>query len=78
MSISSDRGAGWTAAKRLDGKVAVVIGAGQSPGEGMGNGRAAAIRLVSCLYRGVRKSHEIGPDFRLYARVVCAVAWCRL
>ena len=33
---SSDRGPGWTASKRLDGKVAVVIGAGQSPGEGVG------------------------------------------
>jgi NAD(P)-dependent dehydrogenase (short-subunit alcohol dehydrogenase family) len=30
----------------LAGKVAVVIGAGQSPGEGMGNGRAAAIRFA--------------------------------
>lgn len=37
---------GWTAAKRLDGKVAVVVGAGQSPGEGLGNGRAAAIRFA--------------------------------
>ena len=32
--------------KRLDGKVAVVIGAGQSPGEGVGNGRAAAMRFA--------------------------------
>jgi NAD(P)-dependent dehydrogenase (short-subunit alcohol dehydrogenase family) len=31
---------------RLDGKVAVVIGAGQSPGEGMGNGRAVVLRFV--------------------------------
>lgn len=43
---SSDRGSGWTASKRLDGKVAVVIGAGQSPGEGFGNGRAAAMRFA--------------------------------
>ena len=28
---------------RLKGKVAVVVGAGQTPGETMGNGRAAAI-----------------------------------
>lgn len=46
MSDSTDRGAGWTPSKRLDGKVAVVIGAGQSPGEGLGNGRAAAIRFA--------------------------------
>ena len=31
---------------RLKGKVAIVIGAGQSPGEGMGNGRATAIRFA--------------------------------
>ncbi|WP_066732929.1 SDR family NAD(P)-dependent oxidoreductase [Cupriavidus sp. D384] len=37
---------GRTAGKRLNGKVAIVIGAGQSPGEGVGNGRAAAIRFA--------------------------------
>ena len=31
---------------RLKDKVAIVIGAGQSPGEGMGNGRATVIRFV--------------------------------
>jgi NAD(P)-dependent dehydrogenase (short-subunit alcohol dehydrogenase family) len=31
---------------RLEGKTAVIIGAGQSPGEGMGNGRATAIRFA--------------------------------
>ncbi len=30
---------------RLQGKIAVILGAGQSPGEGMGNGRATAIRF---------------------------------
>jgi NAD(P)-dependent dehydrogenase (short-subunit alcohol dehydrogenase family) len=43
---SSVRGPGWTASKRLEGKVAIVIGAGQSPGEGIGNGRAAALRFA--------------------------------
>lgn len=43
---TSEQGLGWTPAKRLQGKVAVVIGAGQSPGEGVGNGRAAAIRFA--------------------------------
>jgi NAD(P)-dependent dehydrogenase (short-subunit alcohol dehydrogenase family) len=46
MSESPERGAGWTAAKRLSGKVAVVIGAGQSPGDGLGNGRATAMRFA--------------------------------
>lgn len=36
---------GWTPAKRLQGKVAVVFGGGQGPGEGLGNGRAAAMRF---------------------------------
>jgi NAD(P)-dependent dehydrogenase (short-subunit alcohol dehydrogenase family) len=31
---------------RLKGKIAVVIGAGQSPGEGMGNGRATVLRFA--------------------------------
>jgi NAD(P)-dependent dehydrogenase (short-subunit alcohol dehydrogenase family) len=31
---------------RLAGKIAVVIGAGQSPGEGIGNGRATVLRFV--------------------------------
>lgn len=46
MSTPSDRGPGWTPSKRLDGKVAVVFGAGQSPGEGLGNGRATALRFA--------------------------------
>jgi NAD(P)-dependent dehydrogenase (short-subunit alcohol dehydrogenase family) len=32
--------------ERLKGKVAIIIGAGQSPGEAMGNGRATVIRFV--------------------------------
>jgi len=43
-SIENDPG--WTPSKRVDSKVAVVFGAGQSPGEGFGNGRAAAIRYA--------------------------------
>ena len=31
---------------RLEGKTAVIIGAGQSPGEGIGNGRATTIRFA--------------------------------
>jgi NAD(P)-dependent dehydrogenase (short-subunit alcohol dehydrogenase family) len=31
---------------RLEGKVAMIVGAGQSPGEGLGNGRASAIRFA--------------------------------
>jgi len=45
MSMTTET-SGWTSAKRLDGKIAVVVGAGQSPGDGLGNGRAAAIRFA--------------------------------
>ena len=31
---------------RLAGKIAIVVGAGQSPGEGMGNGRATVLRFA--------------------------------
>jgi len=31
---------------RLAGKIAIIAGAGQSPGEGMGNGRATALRFA--------------------------------
>jgi NAD(P)-dependent dehydrogenase (short-subunit alcohol dehydrogenase family) len=31
---------------RLEGKIAIIVGAGQSPGEGMGNGRATVLRFA--------------------------------
>jgi NAD(P)-dependent dehydrogenase (short-subunit alcohol dehydrogenase family) len=31
---------------RLAGKIAVVVGAGQSPGQGIGNGRATVLRFA--------------------------------
>ena len=31
---------------RLDGKVAIIVGAGQQPGESVGNGRATAERFA--------------------------------
>src|SRR5690242_21725440 len=34
------------AAMRLEGKVAIIVGAGQSPGEGIGNGRATTLRFA--------------------------------
>jgi NAD(P)-dependent dehydrogenase (short-subunit alcohol dehydrogenase family) len=35
-----------TAGGRLEGKVAVIVGAGQTPGETVGNGRATALRFA--------------------------------
>jgi NAD(P)-dependent dehydrogenase (short-subunit alcohol dehydrogenase family) len=46
MQNSNDEGVGWTSPRRLANKVAVVVGAGQSPGEGIGNGRATALRFA--------------------------------
>ena len=51
---------GWTPAKRLEGKVAVVFGAGQSPGEGIGNGRAAAMRYAREGARVLAVNRSIG------------------
>src|SRR6478672_2434124 len=31
---------------RLAGKIAVIVGAGQSPGQGIGNGRATVLRFI--------------------------------
>jgi NAD(P)-dependent dehydrogenase (short-subunit alcohol dehydrogenase family) len=31
---------------RLEGKIAIIVGAGQGPGEGMGNGRATVLRFA--------------------------------
>jgi NAD(P)-dependent dehydrogenase (short-subunit alcohol dehydrogenase family) len=70
MNDSTDRGAGWTPSKRLDGKVAVVFGAGQSPGEGLGNGRAAAIRFaregarVLAVNRSIESAEETAEMIR--------------
>ena len=49
---------------RLEGKRAIVIGAGQSPGQGMGNGRATCIRFaqegasVMAVDRDLRSAEE--------------------
>jgi NAD(P)-dependent dehydrogenase (short-subunit alcohol dehydrogenase family) len=49
---------------RLKDKVAIVVGAGQSPGEGMGNGRATALTFgregakVLCVDRNLGSAEE--------------------
>ena len=35
---------------RMQDKVVILIGAGQSPGEGVGNGRAAALVYLSLIH----------------------------
>ena len=53
-------GLGWTPALRLEGKVAVVMGAGQSPSEGFGNGRATAMRFAREGARVLAVDRQIG------------------
>ena len=45
---------------RLDGKVAIVVGAGQTPGDTIGNGRATAI-LFARRARACCSSTAMGP-----------------
>jgi NAD(P)-dependent dehydrogenase (short-subunit alcohol dehydrogenase family) len=50
--------------KRLENKIAIVVGAGQGPGTGMGNGRATVIRFaqegakVLCVDRDLKSAEE--------------------
>src|SRR5215212_7259492 len=50
--------------KRLENKIAIVVGAGQGPGTGMGNGRATVIRFaqegakVFCVDKDVQSAEE--------------------
>jgi NAD(P)-dependent dehydrogenase (short-subunit alcohol dehydrogenase family) len=45
---------------RLEGKTAIIIGAGQSPGEGLGNGRATALRFAQEGARIMAVDHNLG------------------
>jgi NAD(P)-dependent dehydrogenase (short-subunit alcohol dehydrogenase family) len=60
---------------RLKGKVAVVIGAGQTPGEEMGNGRATTIRFAQegALILAVDLSEESAPARPMAA---CPIVGC--
>src|ERR1700704_1988084 len=44
---------------RLEGKTAIVVGAGQSPGEGMGNGRATALLFAREGAKGLAVDHRL-------------------
>ena len=64
---------------RLEGKIAVIVGAGQSPGEGMGNGRATTLRFAQ---EGARilTAVTIPSTHRLYTRKPtppCGAFWRR-
>lgn len=54
--------------RRLAGKIALVAGAGQTPGDTMGNGRAIALRFasegarVACLDRDVARAEAVAAE----------------
>jgi len=65
---------------RLDGKVAIVAGAGQTPGETIGNGRACALRFaaegasVMCVDRRIESAEETADQIRIDGGEAVAVA----
>ncbi len=50
---------------RLKDKIAIVVGAGQSPGEGMGNGRATVLRFVQEGAKVLAVDNNLASDRRL-------------
>jgi NAD(P)-dependent dehydrogenase (short-subunit alcohol dehydrogenase family) len=61
---------------RLAGKCAIVVGAGQSPGEGMGNGRAAALRFAAEGARVMAVDRDFASAEETAARVRAAGGDC--
>jgi NAD(P)-dependent dehydrogenase (short-subunit alcohol dehydrogenase family) len=65
---------------RLDAKIAMVVGAGQSPGQGMGNGRATALLFaregasVICVDRSAEAAEETAAVLRDEGHAASAVA----
>lgn len=65
---------------RLEGKVAIVAGAGQTPGETIGNGRACALRFaaegasVLCVDRRIESAEETAEMIRIDGGEAVAVA----
>jgi len=69
-----------TMGKRVEGKTAVVVGAGQSPGEGVGNGRATAMLFaregarVMCVDATLERAEETAALIRGEGYEAVAVA----
>src|ERR1700742_3713347 len=67
-------------AGRLEGKIAVVVGAGQTPGETIGNGRAMAVLFaregasVLCVDRVMERAEETATQVAAEGGVASAFA----
>lgn len=65
---------------RLAGKAAVVVGAGQQPGETMGNGRAIALRFaaegaeVLCVDRDAKRAEAVAAEIKAGGGTAYALA----
>jgi len=65
--------------QRLEGKVAIVAGAGQTPGETIGNGRACAVRFASegasvvCVDRRLESAEDTADRIRVAGGEAVAV-----
>jgi NAD(P)-dependent dehydrogenase (short-subunit alcohol dehydrogenase family) len=61
---------------RLQGKTAIIVGAGQSPGEGLGNGRATALRFAQEGARVLAVDRDLGSAQETAARVTAEGGEC--
>jgi NAD(P)-dependent dehydrogenase (short-subunit alcohol dehydrogenase family) len=61
---------------RLEGKIAIVVGAGQSPGQGMGNGRATVLRFAQEGAKVLAVDHRLASAEETAALVVQAGGEC--
>ena len=64
-------------AGRVAGKVAIVVGAGQMPGQGVGNGRAAALLLAREGARVVAADRDLASaqETSIRSSPVAATPW---
>jgi NAD(P)-dependent dehydrogenase (short-subunit alcohol dehydrogenase family) len=61
---------------RLEGKIAVIVGAGQTPGEGIGNGRATALRFAQEGAKVLAVDRDIGSARETAAMVAAENGVC--
>ena len=77
--MTPDRNAGQNGRLRLDGQVAVLVGGGQTPGQTIGNGRAAAITYARAGAHVLVADHHVDAAAETVAEIDAeggsAMAW---